>query len=100
MSLIGLRKRTTAYCDGPEEMQKIWQLAHVAIDKLQPDKMKKIRARTTKLTEDNRMERKNASQSLECDEKSSISPSFCIFRHQCNNKTSSMPRLFQILQTQ
>ena len=23
MSFIGLRKRNTAYCDGPEEMQKI-----------------------------------------------------------------------------
>ena len=57
MSFIGLRKRNTAYCDGPEEMQKILQLAHVAIDKLQPDKMKKIRARTTKPTEDNRNEK-------------------------------------------
>ena len=64
-------------------------------DILQPGKMKKIR--TTDLIEDNRMERKNASQLLECDEKSSIGPSFCIFRHQCNNKTSSMPRLFEIL---
>ena len=66
-------------------------------DILQPGNMKKIR--TTDSTEDNKMERKNASQLLECDEKSSISPSFCIFRHQCNNKTSSMPRLYQILQT-
>ena len=35
----------------------------------------------------------NASQWLEFGEKKDINSSYCVFRHQCNIRTHSMPRL-------